>query len=486
MRTAEREARLVIVGAGLGGLSAVIEASRRAQNCNLELSITLLDKEARLGGNSAKASSGISAYNPNDPTDLPDYLKDTRTSGGDSGSEQLMATLVENSADALKFLESFGVDLSKVNQLGGHSHSRTHSNPSGPNVGYAIISQLGKHVQGMPSVHLILNARVDHVLMGVDGRATGVQYTLNGLEGAEQSQHEERAYAVVVTIGGCAASDKPLCGAKSPSCLKCAEQSHHEERADAVVITTGGYAASDELLHKYCPTAAEFGTTNGPMATGDGVVFGHEAGARLVDMDKVQVHPTGFVDPANPHAKTKFLAPEKLRGAGGLLFNMAGRRFVDELQRRDTVTQAIIAQPGHQAYIVLSKAGAADFGADAVKFYMAKGLVSLQDSPASLAAHMGVALETLNEELQRYNEGVRAGKDHLGKTVFPGGAVDVSEGAYVATIAPAVHYCMGGLAINSDAQVLNEAGEPIPGLYGAGENAVGHMAADTCVAAGIT
>ena len=65
-------------------------------------------------------------------------------------------------------------------------------------------------------------------------------------------------------------------------------------------------------------------------------------------MDQVQVHPTGFVDPKDPSAKTKFLAAEALRGVGGILIDKDGARFVDELERRDTVTEKMreVAQAG--------------------------------------------------------------------------------------------------------------------------------------------
>ena len=61
-------------------------------------------------------------------------------------------------------------------------------------------------------------------------------------------------------------------------------------------------------------------------------------GAKGIDLDKVQVHPTGLVDPTAPDAKVKFLAAEALRGVGGLLLDNEGQRFCDELGRRDYVT----------------------------------------------------------------------------------------------------------------------------------------------------
>lgn len=61
----------------------------------------------------------------------------------------------------------------------------------------------------------------------------------------------------------------------------------------------------------------------------------------LVDMDKVQVHPTGMVDPSDPSNISKFLSPEALRGSGALLVNRDGLRFANELGRRKYLTEQI-------------------------------------------------------------------------------------------------------------------------------------------------
>lgn len=109
----------------------------------------------------------------------------------------------------------------------------------------------------------------------------------------------------------------------------------------AVILASGGYAADfakDGLLAKYRPDTLPLSTTNGPHCTGDGHKMASLIGARTIDMEKVQVHPTGLVDPNEPDAKVKFLAAEALRGSGGLLLDNEGKRFVDELQHRDHVS----------------------------------------------------------------------------------------------------------------------------------------------------
>jgi succinate dehydrogenase/fumarate reductase flavoprotein subunit len=111
-----------------------------------------------------------------------------------------------------------------------------------------------------------------------------------------------------------------------------------------VILATGGYAADftqDSLLKKYRPDLYDLPTTNGDHCTGDGQKLALQVGASGIDLEKVQVHPTGLVDPNEPEAKVKFLAAEALRGVGGLLLDNTGSRFVDELQHRDYVTGKI-------------------------------------------------------------------------------------------------------------------------------------------------
>lgn len=79
-------------------------------------------------------------------------------------------------------------------------------------------------------------------------------------------------------------------------------------------------------------------TTNGEWTTGDGVKMVSAIGGNTIQLDKVQVHPTGLIDPKEPDAKVKFLAAEALRGCGGILLDNQGQRFCDELGHRDYVT----------------------------------------------------------------------------------------------------------------------------------------------------
>ncbi|CAE7221187.1 osm1, partial [Symbiodinium pilosum] len=85
-----------------------------------------------------------------------------------------------------------------------------------------------------------------------------------------------------------------------------------------VVLAAGGYAndhADRSLLDRFAPDLAKLPTTNGPFATGDVIkaLLSQDISAQTTLMDKVQIHPTGFIEVKQPNFHTKFLAPEALR-----------------------------------------------------------------------------------------------------------------------------------------------------------------------------
>lgn len=83
-----------------------------------------------------------------------------------------------------------------------------------------------------------------------------------------------------------------------------------------VILATGGYAADfteSSLIKKYKPEVYDLPSTNAVHATGDGVKMVMAIGGNAIDMDKVQVHPTGLVDPKDPDSRWKFLAAEGKR-----------------------------------------------------------------------------------------------------------------------------------------------------------------------------
>uniref|UniRef100_A0A0N4T477 fumarate reductase (NADH) n=1 Tax=Brugia pahangi TaxID=6280 RepID=A0A0N4T477_BRUPA len=251
----------------------------------------------------------------------------------------------------------------------------------------------------------------------------------------------------------------------------------------AVVLTTGGFSCDhskeDSLLQEFAPEKAHFPTTNGPWATGRGVKMARAMGAALVGMHNVQIHPTAFVDPKDPAAATKFLAAEALRGKGAILLNDKGERFVNELGRRDHVTDKILKfcaknekAGAHTAFMVMDDQAVEDFGRASFGFYAKiKGFFKQFDTLEEVANYMGIQSSKLKETLDEYNEYTKLSlskEDKFGKKVFP--VALKHPPYYVAVITPAIHYTMGGIKIDKDAAVYNEfSGKPFKGLLAAGE-----------------
>jgi flavocytochrome c len=245
-----------------------------------------------------------------------------------------------------------------------------------------------------------------------------------------------------------------------------------------VVLATGGYAADfsdSSLLKQHRPDTFGLATTNGTHATGDGQKMVMAIGGNGIDMDKVQVHPTGLVDPKDPGSKWKFLAAEALRGEGGLLLNADGDRFCDELGHRDYVSGMMWKEKDKGKFpirlILNSKASnTLDFH---TRHYSGRGLMRKMTGK-ELAKEIGCTPDHLQNTFKTYNA-IADGKqkDPWGKKFFHNGPVDINDDFHVALMEPVLHFTMGGIEINDKAQVLNQDKKPFDGLFACGEVAGG-------------
>ena len=279
----------IVVGSGLAGLSTTLELLDRGGK------VALVEKEATLGGNSLKASSGMNACCEKEDTE-PEFIQDTTKSAGDLARPPMIHELVSSSASALQWLQTrVGVDLSQIAQLGGHSHARTHR-PSEGMVGAELIVHLEMLVQTYQT------KTTDNV--SVEGQVT----IFTDSPVTQILQHGDQIRGVQILHGG-----------NNSTILQ----------APQVVLATGGFASDrrpNSLLSKVRPDLLHFGTTGGSFSTGDGISLATQLGANTVDMEEIQLHPTGFVDPNNPADGIKVLAAELLRGVGGILLNRYGER----------------------------------------------------------------------------------------------------------------------------------------------------------------
>ncbi|KAJ2743999.1 hypothetical protein GGI20_003326 [Coemansia sp. BCRC 34301] len=473
-------ASILIVGGGLAGMSAAIEALQQTSQMT-GVMVALLEKEARTGGNSGKASSGINGVltrtqqdmGIHDSVDM--FIQDTLKSGNGRSNQTLVSKLAQDSTQAVSWLQNdFKLDLDVLARLGGHSLPRTHRRPDLDGkpqpVGWGIVSMLGRHLSQLAALEnarfqLITGARVVEILPAEHGGgAAGVVYETTDPDTKVIQRHNMLSDVVVLATGG-----------------------------------FGGEGSKPHYLKQYAPQLVGLPATNGAFATGDGIGLAATFGAGLVDMDQVQVHPTGFVKSSDPGNPTKFLAAEALRGEGGVLLNGLGHRFVNELDTRDQVTGAMnkfcsapdtrarhaatsnSAEAGPEepltaAFLVLSQASADSFGHGALGFYERMGLMSragsLEELAAALRVDQAVLRKTLGDHDNARDKGIY---DEFGKSVFPQRALNPAEPSnatnyYWGVVTPSIHYTMGGVRFDDKARVLRAAdGAPIPGLLAAGE-----------------
>ncbi len=176
---------VVVIGGGLAGVTA----ARAAAGVDDRLRVAILDKQPQLGGNSAKASSGINAVNSAGGDSVADFVGDTLASGKGLSDQRLVQRLAvggctvrtpsstppypytpptqEDSVAALAFLTTnTSVVLDGIVQLGGHSHARTRTPTKGPNVGFALMRAQIEAVQahGVCGVYHVWSLSLPYVI----------------------------------------------------------------------------------------------------------------------------------------------------------------------------------------------------------------------------------------------------------------------------------------------------------------------------------
>jgi len=444
--------QVIVVGGGLGGMSAAHTILEQG------VKVCVIDKNAFFGGNSTKATSGIngaltkSQRNLKIP-DSPEIFAEDTMRGG-AKRPDLVSVLTGESAPSVDWLvDKFKLDLSLVSRLGGHSHPRTHRGKErfpGMTITYALMEALEDIAEESDRAKIMLKSKVTKLLKDAAGNVTGV-------EG--------------VTAGG---------------------KTFVEH--GPVIICTGGFGADfadDSLLVKHRPDLAHLPTTNGDHCTGDGLKMAMAVGADTVDLEWIQVHPTGLVHPDEPDAKVKFLAAEALRGVGGVLLDMNGQRFCNELGRRDYVTGMMwknkgFTQGNTTGFFLCLNSKSSDEIHWHCKHYKGRGLMKFYNNMGEFAKEHGMPLKNIEETFKNYNEIAKkqmespdsgpyeaygGGKSHdvWGKKFFHNLPLDVNDSFHVGIATPVIHYCMGGLKMNPDAEILTSDEKVIGGLYAAGE-----------------
>lgn len=417
---------VVVIGAGGAGLVAAIEAKNNGAK-----NVIVLEKMAFAGGNTLISGGEYAA--PNNWVQVKKGLKDSNDAfyndilkGGDNESDpKLVRVLADNALSGAEWLKDYINMTFEDRQMffGGHSVERSLV-PQGA-TGVEMISKLLAKAEEL-NIPVLYETPATELIVD-KGRVTGVK-----------AVSEDKEYTFLAK--------------------------------DGVILATGGFGSNLEMRVKYNKDVDEnILSTNTVGITGDGITMAEKIGAQLEDMPFIQTYPT--CDPIS--GALLYFGDVRLVG-GSILVNQEGKRFVEELERRDVISMAIKNQTGNAAYQFCDEAqvklsGVAEHHADEVNYLFNNKLLVKADTIKEAADFFGIDAAELEKTVAKYNQYAKDGKDlefnKRGKlTPF-----EAKGPFYIMKAVPAVHHTMGGVKIDENARVINTKGEVIKGLYGAGE-----------------
>ena len=417
---------VVVIGAGGAGFSAAITARNAGAN------VVLLEKMPAVGGNSLISGAEMNvAKNWVQPKlgindDSPElHAEDTFKGGDGKGDMKVINVMTHEALDAAKWCRDYlGVRFEDDNLFffGGHSRKRALIPVGHTGTEFIAKFQAKADELGIP---VITNMKAEELIKNKDGRVVGVKATMDGSEYTFNAK------------GG-------------------------------VVLATGGFGANPEMVKKYNPKIDErFKTTDAPGSTGEALYMAERAGAELVNMGYIQTYP--ICDPIS--GAIELIADARFDGA--IMLNQEGKRFVEELQRRDVLSEAILNQTGQYCWVLWNDnigkiSNTVKAHANEYEAFTKQGIMTTCDDLKCIADFTKIPFDQLQKTVKRVSD--MAGKGNDKDFNHRAGLMDMQQGKYyVIKAVPSTHHTMGGVRINEKAEALTAEGKVIPGLWAAGE-----------------
>lgn len=425
---------IIVVGSGFAGLAAALEAREQGA------SVLLIEKMPVYGGNSAINGGAFSvAGTPLQKKlgikDSPEQMmQDMIRSGRGLSHVNLLKMVVEGSLPAYEFTVRHGVKYKDfIQHFGGHSVPRTVQTVE--STGGGITRPLAEACKKY-GVEMHLRAKMENFVRNDAGRVIGLTVR-------ERYQFPNEESGVMQTYGA----------------------------RKGVIMATGGFSRNVWFRKQQDPNLDErLDSTNQPGATGEGLLKMLSIGGAPVQIDQIQLGPW-----CSPDERGFGLVSQFNTVAGfpmGVMVDVRnGKRFCNELADRKERTDAILnlMENGKPVYPVCFTDSKGVEHAQTLKNGLKYGVIKQFDNVKDLAKAYGIPADALEATVKRWNEMVAKKKDEDFHRALDLAIQLDKPPFYAARVWPKVHYCMGGVGITPKAEVVNVAGEVIPGLYACGE-----------------
>ena len=306
------DADVCVVGGGGAGLTAAISAAQAGAK------VVVIEKCGITGGSTNVSEGALNAVDPERQQkqgiedSVEKFYETTFEGGHQQGTPELIKYLTDNALDSVHWLESLGVKFKdEVGSATGSLGERSHY-PATPS-GNTYIRSFEQYIEDHPDQITMLHEMQAKELLVEKGAVSGVKAVHRG-----NLEVTVNAPAVVIATGGFGAN-----------------VSYRQE------VNTGVWA--DVKLDD------SIGCTNiKPCAQGEGLKLAEAAGAELIGLSDIQLHPCGTPG-------TGLMEDIRTSGRNRIFVNKSGERFVNEGAERDTLCKAIFAQPDSTYWIVVNK-----------------------------------------------------------------------------------------------------------------------------------
>jgi urocanate reductase len=472
-------ADIVIIGGGGAGLSAAVTAARAGA------SVLILEKASFVGGNTMAAGGGLNAAIPKDEASHnmePGQVKLVEAQLKQKPKNELHAQLIEQLRKDWEAYRASGAKHADGTAplFDSPAWHALQTWAAGDYVAdLALVDKLSRiapeTVRELTSMGLVWNKETSQYVGALWPRShdaanfkSGQGFIDTFLATIEKEKlpvkvsYLSRAEKIIMKDGRAVGVE-----ATGPKGIKITA---HANRG--VIIASGGFSANVKMRMKYDTKWGNLDekipTTNLPGITGDGIVMAENVGANLVGMQYIQLLP--ICDPETGSTQTTV-------SIGTPLFvNAEGKRFINEMERRDVLAKAVLQQPGKKFWKIINRKNARidDKGLNSyglrVDTLIKQGKVVRADTIEELADKMGVPRKNLVETVAKWNEFCKKQVDpDFGRASCLDNVTLFTGPYYADAHSPAVHHTMGGIQIDTNTHVINKSGQIIPGLYAAGE-----------------